>query len=224
MIAEPLDLERSVVQSLAQRYRDEGYGVAVEPRPDELPPALRRFRPDIVAQHGAEGVVVEVKRRQPPTASAARDQIEELASAVRALPNWRFELVVIDDALEGPIGDGRDWSEGDVEQALREVEDLVDRGRLEPALLLLFAAAEARLRSVAAEEGVVVPSHGVAPLISALTSAGVLSREDYARLMDGLTVRNAVAHGRRPDAMADGDTLRRLLATLRQVGDEATTA
>jgi len=223
MIAESLDLERSVVQSLAQRYRGEGYEVAVDPRPHELPPALRRFHPDIVALRGSEGVVVEVKRRRP-AASGARDEIEELASAVRALPNWRFELVVIDDDVEGPVGEGRDWSDADVRQALRDVEDLVDRDRLEPALLLLFAAAEARLRSVAAEEGVVVPSHGLGPLISALTAAGVLSREDYARLMDGLAVRNAVAHGRRPDAMADGDTLRRLLATLRQVGDEATPA
>lgn len=212
-----------MLQSLARRYRGEGYEVVVEPRKDDLPESLQRFRPDLIARRGSEGVVVEIKRRRPATAGAEA-QIERLAQAVRALPDWRFELVLIDDVVEGPASAGRDWSVEDVRRALGEVEELIRGDRVEPALLLLFAAAEAHLRSVAAAEGVTVLSQGVSPLISALTSAGVLSRQEYTKLMDGLAARNAVAHGRRPEPMPDRDALLRLVEIVCEIGREPAVA
>ena len=219
MIAEPLNLERSVLESLAQRYRHEGYEVVVAPRMADLPRSLQRFQPDLIARRGPEGIVVEVKRRRPTDAGASA-QIEQLAQAVRTLPNWRFELVVVDDVVEGPDSGGRDWSPADVAQALFEVEELIEKERIEPALLLLYAAAEAQLRSVAAAEGIANLSHGVSPVISALTSVGVLSREEYKSLMDGLGARNAIAHGRRPEPMPDRETLLQLMEIVRAVGHE----
>ena len=218
-VARPWDIERSVVESLAQRYRDDGYEVVVEPRKTDLPRSLQRFQPDLVARRGSEGIVVEVQRRRPAN-RGARAKIEQLAQAVRALPDWRFELVVIDDVVEGPDSGGRDWSPEDVRQALSEVENLIEAERVESALLLLYAAAEARLRSAAAAEGIAVSSQGVSPLVSALTSAGVLSREEYMRLIDGLAARNAIAHGRIPEPMPGRDTLVRLVEIVREIGHE----
>jgi hypothetical protein len=124
--------------------------------------------------------------------------------------------------VEGPDSGGRDWSPEDVWQALTDVENLIRGGQVEPALLLLYAAAEAQLRLVAAAEGIAILSQGVSPLVSALTSAGMLSREEYTRLMDGLAARNAVAHGRKPEPMLDRDVLLRLVQTVRQAGQEPT--
>ena len=223
MMAEPIDLARSVLQSLAQRYRDEGFEVVTEPQPADLPRSLRRFQPDLIARRGSEGLVVEVERRRSAMAGAGA-QIERLAEAVRGLPGWRFELVLIDDVVEGPNRAGRGWSNEDVQRALDEAEELVKAERLESALLLLFAAAEAQLRSVAAAEGVTVLSQGVSPLASALTSAGVLSRKEYAMLIDELAARNAVAHGRRPEPMPDQEALLRLVDVVRQLGQEPASA
>jgi hypothetical protein len=215
MLAEPLDLEAAAVQSLASRYRKEGYEVVVEPRDSELPEALRQFRPDLVARRGDELVVAEVKRRRP--GGAAWREVERLAEVTRALPRARFDLVVLDDAADGPEADGRDWSAEEARHALADAEELIDRGSAAPALLLLFAALEAQLRAVAAAEGVTVPARGVGSLVSTLTMEGVLSRKDYRTLMDGLAVRNAVAHGVTPEAMPDRTALRRLLALARRL-------
>lgn len=212
-----LDLHDGAVQSLARRFREEGYDVVVEPGPDELPPALRSFRPDLLARRGVEGVIAEVKTRRPASQKNWA-VVERMAEATRALPGWRFELTLIDEAAEGPEAAGSDWSADEIRQALADTADLIDRGRLAPALLLLFAALEAQLRAVATAESVVVPGYGVNRLVSALTSDGVLSRKDYATLMDGLAIRNAIAHGLTPETMPDKATLRHLLAVTRRLG------
>ena len=89
-----LDLHDGVVQSLAQRFREDGYDVIVEPSPDELPPALRSFRPDLLARRGSEGVIAEVKTRRPPSRKNWTT-VERMAEATRAMPGWRFELTLI---------------------------------------------------------------------------------------------------------------------------------
>lgn len=216
---ELLDLHEGAVLSLASRYRKEGYDVVVEPGPDELPPALRAFRPDLLARRGSEGVIAEIKRRP-----ASRDrwaEVERMAEAARSLPGWRFELMLIDDPAEGPQAAGRDWSADEIRRALADAEELIDRDQAAPALLLLFAALGPQLRAVAAAEKVFVPGHGVSALISNLTTEGVLSRKDYVTLIDGLRVRNAIAHGLTPESMPDRAALRRLLTVARRLGRAA---
>ena len=218
-VSEILDLHGTAIQSLAARYRQEGYEVVVEPRESELPEALRPFRPDLLARRGDELVVAEVKTRRPN--GDAWHKVERLAETARSLPHTRFDLVVLDDAVDGPEAAGRDWTAEEAARALAEAEDLIDRGTTAPALLLLFAALEAQLRAKAEGEGVSVPTRGVGPLISALTTEGVLSRKDYRTLMDALAVRNAVAHGITPEAMPARTALRRLLTLARGLGRSA---
>jgi hypothetical protein len=216
-VSEIFDLHDGAIQSLARRYREEGYDVIVEPRVDDLPPPFQSFRPDLLARRGTEGVIAEVKRRRP----ASRErwaEVERMAEAARNLPGWRFDLMVIDDNTEGPEAEGHDWSTGEIRRALADAEELIDRSSTAPALLLLFAALEAQLRALATIERVAIPARGVGPLASALTTEGVLSRKDYRALMDALAVRNAVAHGLTPDAMPDQAALRRLLAIARRLG------
>ena len=214
-ISEILDLHGTAIQSLAARYRQEGYEVVIEPRESELPEALRPFRPDLLARRGDELVVAEVKTRRPR--GDAWHKVERLAEVARSLPNTRLDLVVLDDTADGPEAAGREWGAPEVTRALAQAEDLIERGATAPALLLLFAALEAQLRAKAVLEGISVPARGVGPLISALTIEGVLSRKDYRALMDALAVRNAVAHGVSPDTPPDRVALRRLVTLVRNL-------
>jgi hypothetical protein len=215
MLAAPLDLEATARQSLASRYRAEGYEVVVDPRGPELPEALRQFSPDLLARRGDELVVAEVRRRRP--GGGRWREVERLAEVTRTLPGARFDLVVLDDAEDGPEAASRDWSADEIQRALADVEKLVEEKRTAPAILLLYAALEPEFRAIAARESVFVPGFGINRLISALTSEGVISRRDYRTLMDGLDARNAIAHGLRPDTVLDGAALRRLLATARRL-------
>ena len=155
MLAAPLDLEAAALQSLASRYREEGYEVVVEPRGSELPEALRQFRPDLLARRGDELVVAEVKRRRP--GGTAWREVERLAEVTRTVPHARFDLVVLDDAADGTEAASRDWSADEIQRALADVEKLVEEKRTAPAILLLFAALEPQLRAMAAAESVFVP-------------------------------------------------------------------
>lgn len=222
IMSEMLDLHGTAIQSLASRYRREGYEVVVEPREFELPEALRAFRPDLLARRGDEVVVAEVKTRRPK--GDAWHKVERLAEAARLLPHTRFDLVVLDDAMDGPEAAGREWSAEEAARALTEAGELIDRCAMAPAILLLFSALEAQLRAKADDEGIKVPARGVGPLISALTSEGVLSRKDYRTLMDGLAARNAVAHGVTPEPMPDRAALLRLVALARSLGRSTATA
>ena len=221
-LSEMLDLHGTAIQSLASRYRREGYEVVVEPSEAELPEALRAFRPDLLARRGDAVVVAEVKTRRPK--GEAWSKVEQLAQVARSLPLTRFDLVVLDEAFNGPEAAGRDWTAEEAGRALTEAGELIDRGAVEPGVLLLFAALEAGLRATAAAEGVKVPPRSLGAMISALTSEGVLSRGDYRVLMDGLAVRNAVAHGITPEAMPDRSALTRLLTLARNLGRSSATA
>ena len=113
-VADMLDLHGAAIQALAARYRQEGFEVVAEPSASELPAALRPFQPDLLARRGDEMVVVEVKTRRPK--GEAWRKVEQLAEVARSLPRTRFDLVVLDDAVDGPEAAGRDWT---VEEAAR---------------------------------------------------------------------------------------------------------
>ena len=64
----------------------------MEPHGAQLPGVLAGFQPDFLASNPEETVVVEVKSGN---VLAKQTDMPALASAVEALPGWRFELVVI---------------------------------------------------------------------------------------------------------------------------------
>lgn len=69
------------LQQVAEEYRARGYEVLLEPQRNQLPRALARLHPDLVARKGEELVVVEVKSRSALKNNA---QVQELARTVRA--------------------------------------------------------------------------------------------------------------------------------------------
>jgi len=49
------------VAAIAHRYRQRGYQVMERPDAEQLPDFLQGFKPDLLAENGAESVVVEVQ-------------------------------------------------------------------------------------------------------------------------------------------------------------------
>jgi REase_AHJR-like len=191
--------EAELAREIAEGYRTKGYDVVPQPQPDQLPPSLAAYAPDILARKGDETVVVEIRsrptsRRQPP--------LEGLAKAVRALPGWRLELVLAEPDIAFPLPDSASpWTEREAGRALDEAEWLLEAGHAEAALLMAWAGTEATLRLVAEREGVEAQRKEANFLLERLTTEGVLGQREYQILHGGLALRNAIAHGLKPDTM-----------------------
>jgi hypothetical protein len=190
--------EAALARQIAEDYRTKGYQVTMQPGPDQLPQSLAAFAPDILARRGDEAVVIEIRsrpasRRQPP--------LEDLAREVRALPGWRLELVLAEPDIAFPLpATTLPWSEREAGRALNEAEQLLKAGHAEAALLMAWAGTEATLRLVAAREGVEAERNEANFLLERLTTEGVLGQREYQTLNGALSLRNAIAHGLKPDA------------------------
>jgi hypothetical protein len=191
--------EAALARQIAKDYQTKGYDVVMQPGPDQLPPALSAHRPSILARKNDEAVVIEIRSRP---ASRRRPPLEGLAEAVRALPGWRLELVLAEPDIAFPLpGTTLPWSEREAGRALDEAEELLKAGHAEAALLIAWAGTEATLRLVAAREGVMAERNEANYLLERLATEGVLGQREYQTLNDALSLRNAIAHGLKPDAV-----------------------
>lgn len=199
----------ALVEKVASDYRAKGYDVTVQPSSEQLPAPLAAYRPDIVARKGDESVVVEVKSRH---ALRQSPQAQQLATAVRQLPGWRFELVVARPEIAFPLPVGaQPWDTQDIKNALDEASTLLHAGHHGPALLVAWAATEAALRLLAAKEGISVERSEANALLNRLTAYGVLTRQQFRALISALEIRNALAHGLRA-ASVEPSQVRGLIA------------
>jgi len=188
-----------LARQVAEDYRSKGYEVTLQPGSDQLPPSLSDYQPDLVARKGDEVVVVEIKSR--PT-SRREPSLESLAKAVRALPGWRLELVLAEPDIAFPLpGRTLPWTTQEAGKALDAAQQLLESGHAEAALLMAWAGTEATLRLVAEREGVKVEWHEANFLLNRLTTEGVLGQREYQVLRGALALRNAIAHGLKPDTM-----------------------
>src|SRR4051794_40500240 len=87
-------MEHESPEKVAQRYRDEGYGVVVKPQTDLVPPFLAGFQPDLIATRGNESVVVEIKTNRIDLSN--NPTITRLAEVVNGQPGWRLDVVVLE--------------------------------------------------------------------------------------------------------------------------------
>jgi hypothetical protein len=195
--------EHQRLREVAREYRNRGYEVLVEPRPDQLPTFLASFRVDILARSAEENVIVEV-RTQESLANAP--ELDLIAQALHNKPSWRFELVVTNprDRSFMHFKDATSLNYLDIVSRLREARHLSDQEHGEAALLLAWSATEALLRYIADSEAIPVTQHNSSQIIKSLFTYGVLDKEQYQTLQEGLDARNMVVHGyRERSSLAD---------------------
>lgn len=214
MMTETRATESELVRRVAQRYRDEGYDVRIEPSSGELPFDVGGYQPDLLAIRGDEHLMIEVKtssRREP------LDRLVAVANVVRQHPQWRFLLVTSDDVARGdlvlPEQDLPTWS--DLRKELENVRQLETNGAHSAALLVTWSLLEGILRRHSWDEHLPIHRLPTSALIKQMYSLGELSAAYYDSLLQILTTRNEAAHGFVPKNAHESDTtLRDVAATL----------
>ena len=186
--------EHQRLLEVAREYRQHGYDVIIEPRPDQLPGFLAPFRIDMLARSAEENVIVEVRTQE---SLADAPELDAVAQALHDQPSWRFELVVTNpkDRSSLPLKDAASLNHLDITYRLREARQLSDQEHGEAAFLLAWSATEALLRAIADEEAIPVAPNNPSQLTKSLFTYGVLDKEQYQILQHGLQARNTVVHG-----------------------------
>ncbi len=186
--------EQQRLHEVAHEYREQGYDVIIAPSRDQLPDFLAPFRLDMIARNDSETVIVEVRTQESLTQSP---ELDAIAQAIAGKAAWRFELVVT-NPKDRKIKLGRDASlldRPDIAYRLQEVRQLSEQEHGEAALLLAWTVIEALLRRLAQEENILLQQDNLMYLVKSLFSQGLLDKEQYQILQEGLEARNTIVHG-----------------------------
>ena len=201
--------EQKSLDDAVRAYEGRGYRVVKEPDTTQLPDFLAGFRPDLIAYGDRENIVIEVK--SSAILPQSRD-IVSLADVVNERPGWRFDLIVTNPPMREETT-GLDWWE--IRHRIADARELLN-DQESAAALLAWSAAEAAMRFIAKQHKVGLGStqrNSPSFLVGKLFSLGLVSREDYDVLSEGIALRNLVIHGYR----ASGPTREEVQALLASV-------
>jgi hypothetical protein len=186
-------LERTRLREIAREYEKNGYRVVVEPHGPDLPTFLADFRPDLIAFGKDETVVIEIESRATLTDSPS---LVALTDAIAARPGWRFELVVTNSRNAAIAGDrAQRLDPQEIEDRLATAETVLNNDQVDSAFILVWSAVEASLHLLAERHEVDLRDISSAFLMKQLLTLGIIAREDYEALQDGLQLRNLLLQG-----------------------------
>ena len=184
-------------QKVARKYKLLGYEVLESPEADRLPEFMLGTRPDLVARSALDNVVIEVK---PRSALKGANDLVDMAERVSGHPDWRFELVVLDERGRqpgaGPSGD----------DLFRTVQAAVDARLTDVAAIYLVQILVAAARDLARGHKVAVRGKADRALFTELGFRGVLPQALVQRCLAVLDGRDDLIHtsnGREPPSMAE---------------------
>ena len=186
------------VAAVADRYRKHGYRVVEEPEVGQLPDFLQEFKPDLLAENGAESVIVEV---QAYGQVVRNPKLERLAESVERHPGWRFELIISNPSAasvsELPTADSKQSTIGvaEIEDRIGSSQHLATAGDSQAAVILLWSALEAAIRTGLERIPASFINNAPVAILKQGIAYGLMDPEDYEVLSQLLPVRNAAAHG-----------------------------
>ncbi len=199
--------ETDALAQTADKYRREGYEVVERPPAADLPEALRRGYPALVARKNGKAVLVEVW---------SRDRVNDLPPD--PLPvGWDFDVVLLPGPPSGDVpGPGPEATPEFAARLLAELEDYIPRAAHQGRFLLAWSAAESAMRVAARREGIDADRLPPRQLISQLTSAGLLSPAQSDALRELMAVRNRLVHGAPIEPVGD-DAVADLVRTAKEL-------
>jgi REase_AHJR-like len=182
------------VSKIAEKYRQEGYKVFIDPEPEDIPFNLGIYRPKLmVKKNESEGYIIEFNAsgRQPSI-----DRLREIAEIVSEHTGWSFLLITEQDALLKDCAKEVNLLSWELIISRKtRGEHLISLGENEGAFLSLWGTLEALLRRRAEEVTIPIERFPTVSLIKHMYSQGELSMEEYDRAMLLLSVRNRLIHG-----------------------------
>lgn len=191
----PSQMEQQKVNELAVEYRGKGYAVQVQPGKDDLPPFLKEFEPDVVAQSPAGNIVAQVR-------SAQRFDAEEnlrLAEVIARNPGWRLEVAFVNPPVAPDVPAQEQLADDEkVTRMLENAETLSREGHVEAAGLIAYSALETILRRLAHSEAPQIERQSSSRVLKELYSIGKIHWKTFEKLLPLMEFRNAVTHGFQP--------------------------
>ncbi|AFZ07666.1 hypothetical protein Osc7112_3283 [Oscillatoria nigro-viridis PCC 7112] len=182
------------VSKIAEKYRQAGYRVFVEPEPEDIPFDLGTYRPNLIAKRNeAEGYIIEFNGSGRQTSI---ERLREIAEIVSQHTGWRFLLITEEDALlkdNSPEVNLLSWQQ--IFSIKSQSERLISLGENEGAFLLLWVIIEALLRRRAEDVSIPIERFPTVSLIKHMYSQGEFSIEEYDRAMLLKSLRNRFIHG-----------------------------
>lgn len=204
-------MERSAQRRIARKYKTMGYEVLENPGPDRLPDFMRGAAPDIVARSSSDNVVIEVKRHASLRGS---NNLIGIAERISGHPDWRFELVVVDEADgNGPASDA------DYERVLERVHAAMSHQLFDVAFVYLVNVLVRIARDLAKKRGLSFTNKADRNLFLDLGFRGSLPNDLLELCLSALSMRNDLAHaldGNSP-SMDDVQSLLQLCGALKQL-------
>jgi hypothetical protein len=182
---------------IADRYRSQGYQVAVRPEPKDLPDFAKAFKVEIVARRADGSALVSAKKS--PKEFESDPNVAKYAETTEKQPGWRFDVVVLGPNDESKMPDKRDAKEPskeDLRLQFETVRHLLDANLNQQALVLAWSVLEAAMRRRLQTEGEEA-GWGSSPrtMMNELLSAGALSNGEFADLEGLFQARSAIVHG-----------------------------
>jgi hypothetical protein len=202
---------------IAERLRNDGYVVTIEPGPDSLPFSLGGYHPDLVASRDDEGLIIELKRTEQ---KVPIDRYVAAAAIVRQHPGWRFLLIPTERIEETGLTPLLQLPRlADLVSQLEGSSILLEQRLRGAAFITAWVGIEGALRVIAELNDVPLSALSPTSLILHSRSQGLVSQGQFAALQRLVVVRNSVVHGfAEPDAAELAplavDLLRDLLAAV----------
>jgi len=203
-------MERSAQRRIARKYKTLGYEVLENPGPDLLPDFMRGVAPDIVARSSSDNVVIEVKQHASLKGS---NDLVGIAERVSGHPDWRFKLVVVDEAENIKSN-----SDEDYKKLLEKVNIATSYQLFDMAFVYLVNVLVRTAHDLAKKSGIPT-TKADRSLFLDLGFKGVLPNDLLELCLDALSTRNNLVHAldRTSPSADDVQSLLRLYEVLKQL-------
>lgn len=186
--AAPSSREAEFMESLRQRYLEQGYEFIEDPHGDDLPPLGTGYIPDAVAKKAGQRIAIEVKRRQP---SSGLTGLQELRQRFAAIPGWQLSVFFTNSGspeIELPPA-----SAEALNARVAEVRALKSAGFIGPAFVMAWALLEAVLRKAETDSHRKPQKPGT--VIQALEMDGYIDSDLGEEIRSLVALRNRMVHG-----------------------------
>jgi Holliday junction resolvase len=200
--------EYELAQSLAEKYRANGYTVEIEPDSSRIPFDLNGYRPDMIAIKEDSKLIIEVK---PKSQRVSVERLQAVAQLISEHQGWRFIVVTPDDVENNYFLNTQEnhltWSE--LSKKIAQIPLIIDAIGNAAALIYIWGLVEAALRRYVIDASIPVENFPFTRMVKHLYSIGELSIDELNLLLTSYASRNKVAHGYNTEIA--NDTLNQLI-------------
>jgi hypothetical protein len=186
--------EYELTQSLAEKYRANGYTVEIEPDLSRIPFYLNGYRPNMIAIKEDSKLIIEVKQK---TQKVSIEHLQAIAQLISEHHGWRFIVVTPDDVENGYFLNTQEnyptWSE--LSKKVAQIPLIIDSIGNAASLIYIWGLVEATLRRYVIDVSIPVENFPFTRMVKHLYSIGELSIDELNLLLTSYATRNKVAHG-----------------------------